>query len=114
MTSREELQERIDHALHQTPEEFGRSTFSDYADTAIDLTRRLYERAVSAHDAETAIEAALDEYEAFAATEDNGRARRALMEFVTNHPAAAKLGLRVPDLEVRTPWMARPSRRGKR
>jgi hypothetical protein len=114
MTSRQDLQERIDHALHQTPEEFARSTFSDYADTATDLTQRLYRCAVSAGDAETAVEAALDEYENLASTEDIVRARRALMEFVTHHPASAKLGLRVPDLADRSSWMARPSRRRNR
>jgi hypothetical protein len=111
MTSREELQERINHALQQTPEEFARSAFSDYLDTATDLTRRLYKRAVSSNDPETAVEAALDEYDALAASEDNRRARHALMEFVTHHPAAAELGLRVPDLAQRAPWMVRPSRR---
>ena len=111
MTSREELQERINDALQQTPEDFARSTFSGYLDTAADLTGRLYGRAVSASDAEAAVEAALDEYDALAASEDNRRARQALMEFLTHHPAAAELGLRVPDLAQRAPWMVRPSRR---
>lgn len=114
MASREELQERIDQALHETPDSFAASSYSDYTGTATELTQRLFERAVSATDAETAVEAALEEYLALAATQDNARARRALMEFVTHHPAAVELGLRVPDLMDRSPWKARSSHRKDR
>jgi len=102
------LQARIDAALRETPGE-ERPGYSDYAEPAIDLTRRLT-IAAEGGGAE-AVTRALDEFDRLRATERGGQLRRALMEFVTHHPAAVELGLRVPSLEARSPGKVRPSKR---
>ncbi len=99
-----DLQRRIDAALRETPEEQAESRFSDYADSAFDLTQRLMAAARKG-----GAEAALDEFDRLKETEDLGRLRRALQEFLTHDPAAA--GLRIPSLEERAPWKVLPSRR---
>lgn len=96
-------QRRIDAALRELPEESA-GGFSDYRDTAIGLTRLLMAAARRG-----GVDAALDELDRLRGSEDPGRLRRALQEFVTHDPAAA--GLRVPPLEERAPWKTRPSRR---
>lgn len=113
MTNREDLQQRIDNALRETQNDFAESTYSDYADARTDLTQRLYERALPGEDETAKVEAVLDEFETLIGSEDKRRAQRALASFVTHHPAAAALGLRVPDLGERAGWKARPSRGGK-
>jgi hypothetical protein len=113
MTTRQDLQQRIDDALRETQNDFAESTYSDYADSRADLTQRLYERALPGQDEAAKVEAVLDEFETLMASEDKRRAQRALASFVTHHPAAARLGLRVPDLEQRAGWKARPSRSRK-
>lgn len=108
MSSRDELQQRIDAALRETPEQFAATVTTDYEDPVADLTRRFYHRAMSLDDA-AAVEAALEEFESMQESEGR-RARRALAQFVTHHPAPARLGLRVPDLEARSPWLFRRKR----
>ena len=97
-------QQRIDSALRELPEESATNRFSDYRDTAIDITRRLMAAA-----RQGGVDAALDEFDRLRESEDHGRLRRALQEFVTHDPAAA--GLQVPPLEERAPWKVRPSRK---
>ena len=110
MTDRRELQERINAALRTSPDDFLRSTFSEFVDSAGDLITILYERAAAVTGAEAAVGAALDEFARLVAKEDRLRAQHALMQFITHHPDAVKLGLRVPDLEERSLWQVRPSR----
>ena len=106
MPDRRALQERIDAALRTTPDDFTRSTFSELTDSAADLVLRLYQRAAGEKGPELAVDSALDEFSRIEKA-DRLRAQHALIQFVTHHPEAVKLGLRVPDLEERSPWMVR-------
>jgi hypothetical protein len=103
-----QLQARIDAALRESPGE-GLLRYSDYGDSALDLTRRLM-IAAEGGGAE-AVARALDEFDRLRPTERGGRLRQALMEFVTHHPAAVELGLRIPSLETRDRGKVLPSRR---
>jgi hypothetical protein len=57
------------------------------------------------------VEAALDEFDRLAAKEDRGRLRHALLIFLTHYSEMAKLGLRIPSLEKRSPWKLAPSKK---
>jgi hypothetical protein len=104
------LQERINLALRETPEDRRKSDYSDYRpDNLPEIVDELT-RAAARGGAE-GMEAALDEFERLAEREDKIRAQHALMHFLTHHPAAAELGLRVPSLQERNPWKVLPSRR---
>ena len=113
----QKLQERINTVLAESPQSASASKFSPYlmdeqspevAGQAVDIDARLAQ-AASADGAE-AIEAAMDEYDRLAETEDAGRLRHALMVFLTHHPEATKLGLRIPTLEERSPWKVMPGK----
>jgi hypothetical protein len=104
------LQERINLALRETPEDRRKSNYSDYRpDNIPKLVAELTEAA--AQGGAEGIEAALDEFDRLAEREDKIRAQRTLMHFLIRHPAAAELGLRVPSLEERNPWKVLPSKR---
>lgn len=103
------LRERISAALRETPAERARIRFSPYLlDEGPDIAGRLM-RAASPGGLD-GFEAALDEYDELAGREDLGRLRHALMVFLTHHPEAARLGLRVPPLEERSAWKVSPGR----
>lgn len=105
------LQERIDAALRETPNE-PYSSFSPYMpDHRSQITREMT-KAARPGGAE-GIEAALDVFDELAPTEDPSRLRYALMVFLTHQPAVAELGLRLPSLEQRSPSSALPSRRSR-
>jgi hypothetical protein len=55
------------------------------------------------------IRAALREFDRLAKAEHPLRIRRALMIFLVHHPDVGRLGLRIPSLEERAPWMTPPS-----
>jgi hypothetical protein len=104
MASVDELQRRIDTALRADPHEA--RTFSEYRDSTDDVLDRLW---AAAQDG--GVEAALDEFDRLRSRENPGRLRHALMQFIAQHPDAAKAGLRVPSLEARAPWTVLPSKR---
>lgn len=114
----QKLQERINSALAESPQSASASKFSPYlmdeqrpevVGQALDLDAQLAQ-AASVEGVE-GIETAMDEYDRLAETEDSGRLRHALMLFLTHHPEAAKLGLRIPSLEERSPWKVTPSKK---
>lgn len=107
------LQERIAAALREDLEASRESDFTEYMPDASTPLTRLLARAAQAGGAEgvEAIEAALDEFERLAGGEDLPRLQHALMVFLSQHPAAARLGLRVPPLSERSPSQVLPSRR---
>ncbi|MEA2339454.1 MAG: hypothetical protein QOE82_3461 [Thermoanaerobaculia bacterium] len=107
---RASIQKRVDAALQQYPEERRASRFSEYADGADDLVDRL-NRAASAGGA-SGMSAALDLFEELRPASDVPRLQHAFMQFLSQHPAAATLGITVPPLEQRAPWKVTPSNRG--
>jgi len=109
MNDIDELQKRIDVALQETAGDRARSSFSEYTDTAQDLTRALMQRAREAKGAQ-AVEQALDEFDRLLQSEDRVRLQYALGQFLSHHPEAARLGLRIPDLEESAPWQVLPSK----
>lgn len=104
------LQERIDSALKETPEDRRASNFSDYMpDHSPALVQELM---LAAEPGGTeGIEAALDKFHELAQKEDVLRMKHALMLFLMHHPAVSELGLRIPGLEERSPWKVLPSKR---
>jgi hypothetical protein len=106
------LASRIGRALRETPEMRARSTFSQYAaKKALPLQRRLE---MAGGGGEIAgVESALDEFDRMDAGEDPLALRYALQVFLTHDSAAQALGLRVPSLAERSPWLTVPSRSGK-
>jgi hypothetical protein len=106
----QKLQERINSALRTRPEDVAGSNFSPYMpNSASQLTRRLTQ-AAGAGGIE-GVEAVMDEFERLVEHEDLARAQYALMSFLTNHPVATRLRLRVPSLVERSPWKVLPSKR---
>ncbi len=105
-----ELQERINAALRETPEDLRSSDFSDYKP---DHTPALLDELTQAAELGgiAGIEAALDEFERLMKREDPNRMRHALMLFLMHHPDSGELGLRIPSLEERNPWKVLPSKR---
>jgi hypothetical protein len=107
-----ELQDRINSALTETPEDRVASDFSDYKpDHSPELVQDLMQAAEQG--GEKGVEAALDEFDRLSQREDLVRMQHALMLFLTHHPAVSKLGLRVPSLEERGPWKVLPSKRNE-
>jgi hypothetical protein len=106
------LASRIARALRETPEMRARSTFSQYAaKKALPLQRRLE---MAAGGGEIAgVESVLDEFDRMNADEDPLALRYALQVFLTHSSAAQALGLGVPSLSERSPWLTVPSRAGK-
>jgi hypothetical protein len=104
------LTQRIQAALRETPEMRSRSKFSEYAPrVAASLRARLDQAAESGGIG--GVEAALDEFDRMDATEDPLALRHALQLFITHNRHALALGLEVPPLAERAPWMTIPSRR---
>ena len=105
------LQERINKALREDLEATAESDFSEYIpDTATSLTRRLTQAAAQQRGIE-GMEAALDEFDRLKQSEDLARLQHALLLFLTQHPAATQLGLRIPPLGERNPSQILPSKR---
>jgi hypothetical protein len=104
------LERRVQKALRESPEMRARSTFSEYAPRGGSAIRERLERAASAGGIE-GIESALDEFDRMRLSEDPLALRYALQLFLTQHHDAVTLGLRVPSLTERSPWMTAPSRR---
>ncbi len=102
----ERLQARINAALQETREETPASRFSPYLQDSGGVVASMMEAA-----RDGGVEAALDLFDRLRASEDLGLLRHALMRFLVEHPAAGKLGLRIPSLIERAPWMAAPSNR---
>ena len=104
------VQERINEALHEDLEATAESSFSEYMpDTATPLTEQLA-RAAQQKGVE-GMEAALDEFDRLKQSEDLARLQHALMLFLSEHPAATELGLRIPPLAERNPSQILPSKR---
>ena len=104
------LQERINEALREDLEATAESDFSEYIpDTATPLTQRL--AMVAQQKGVEGMEAALDEFDRLKQSEDLARLQHALMLFLSEHPAATELGLRVPPLAERNPSQILPSKR---
>jgi hypothetical protein len=87
-----------------------RSTFSEYAPRAAAPIRERLERAVGVGGIE-GVESVLDEFDRMSLSEDPLALRYALQLFLTHNRHAVALGLRVPPLAERSPWMTVPSRR---
>ena len=104
------LQERINEALREDLEATAESDFSEYIpDTATPLTQRLAQ--VAQQRGIEGMEAALDEFDRLRQSEDLARLQHALMLFLSEHPAATQLGLRIPPLAERNPSQILPSKR---
>jgi hypothetical protein len=104
------LQERINEALREDLEATAESDFSEYMpDTATPLTERLAQ--VAQQRGVEGMEAALDEFDRLKRSEDLARLQHALMLFLSEHPAATQLGLRIPPLAERNPSQILPSKR---
>jgi hypothetical protein len=104
------LQERINDALREDLEATAESDFSEYMpDTATPLTQRLIQAAQQR--GIEGMEAALDEFDRLKQSEDLARLQHALMLFLSEHPAATQLGLRIPPLAERNPSQILPSKR---
>ena len=104
------LQERINEALREDLEATAESSFSEYMpDTATPLTQRLTQAAQQK--GVEGMEAALDEFDRLKQSEDLARLQHALMLFLSEHPAATELGLRIPPLAERNPSQILPSKR---
>ena len=104
------LQERINQALREDLEATAESDFSEYIpDTATPLTERLAQ--VAQQRGVEGMEAALDEFDRLKQSEDLARLQHALMLFLSEHPAATQLGLRIPPLAERNPSQILPSKR---
>ena len=104
------LQERINEALREDLEATAESDFSEYMpDTATPLTERLAR--VAQQRGVEGMEAALDEFDRLKQSEDLARLQHALMLFLSEHPAATQLGLRIPPLAERNPSQILPSQR---
>ena len=104
------LQQRINQALREDLEATEESDFSEYVpDASTSLTRLLAQ--VARQTGAEGIEAALNEFERLRQHEDLPRLQHALMVFLSQHPAAAQLGLRIPPLADRSPSQILPSKR---
>lgn len=104
----QKIQQRIDSALRESPQDRLQSRFSPYiAENKPDLGNQLTSAASS--EGLDGVEAVLDEFERLAAKEDRGRLNHALLIFLTHDSRVARLGLRVPPLEERSPWKLGPS-----
>ena len=104
------LQERLDEALRDDVEARGKSNFSDYIPAAsTSVTDRLHR--IARDKGIEGLEAALDEFERLRHEEDLPRLQHALMVFLSQHPAAAQLGLRIQPLAERGPSLTLPSKR---
>ena len=104
------LQERLDEALRDDVEARGKSNFSDYIPAAsTSVTDRLHR--IAQDKGIEGLEAALDEFERLRHEEDLPRLQHALMVFLSQHPAAAQLGLRIQPLAERGPSLTLPSKR---
>jgi hypothetical protein len=104
------LQRRINEALHEDLEATAESNFSEYMpDSATPLTERLVQAAQQR--GVEGMEAALDEFDRLKQSEDLARLQHALMLFLSEHPAATELGLRIPPLAERNPSQILPSKR---
>jgi hypothetical protein len=106
-----QVQQRIDAALASGPADLSVGPYSDYLP---DHTPALVEYLMRAAKPGglAGIKAALREFDRLAETEHPLRIKQALMIFLTHHPEAARLGLRIPPLDERAPWMTRPSEPG--
>ncbi|MDQ4100762.1 MAG: hypothetical protein M3115_01050 [Thermoproteota archaeon] len=109
----QKIQQRIDSALRESHQDRLQSRFSPYiSDSRPDLDNQLASAAASSScEGVDAMEAVLDEFERLATKEDRGRLRHALLVFLTHDSRVAKLGLRVPSLEERSPWKLAPSKK---
>lgn len=104
----QKIQQRIDSVLRESPKDRQDSRFSPFiAEMRPDFENQLMSAASSG--GLDGIEAALDEFDRLAANEDHGRLMHALLVFLTHNSEVAKLGLRVPSLEERSPWKLAPS-----
>ena len=104
----QKIQQRIDSALRESPNDRQESRFSPYiAESKPDFENQLVSAASS--EGLDGVEAALDEFDRLAAKEDGGRLRHALMIFLTHDSRVDKIGLRIPTLEERSPWKLAPS-----
>ena len=104
------LQDRINSALKETPEDRRSSKFSDYRP---DHTPELVQELVQAAEAGgvDGIDAALNRFQELARNEDVLRIKHALMLFLMHYPAVSEQGLKIPSLEERSPWKTLPSKR---
>lgn len=106
----EKLQARINSALTERPEDLSGSRYSDYLpDHTPEIVERLMRAALPGN--LTGVEAAMNEFNHLAMNEDRLRMQRALMLFMTHHPAIAELGLQIPSLEERGAWKTLPRQR---
>ena len=106
------LQERINSALQELPEERTQSDFSPYMpDAGFGVENDLARAAHDAGEGYAGIEAALDEFDRLVQSEgaDVVRTRYGLQRFLAHYPALAGLGLRLPSLQERAPWKLKPS-----
>lgn len=106
------LQERINSALRESPEERARSSFSPYmSDAGFGVENALTRASEDAGGDYAGIEAALDEFDRLVEGEGMGvvRAQYGLQRFLAHYSGLSELGLRLPSLQERAPWKLRPS-----
>lgn len=107
--SLQDAQSRIDLALRESVQDRMQSSYSDYLPENASLAQKLM--LAAARGGLQGIHAALDQFDRLSTSEDRLRLQKALLVFLTHWPEAAKLGLRIPGLEKRSPWKVVPSQR---
>ncbi|HEX7317612.1 MAG TPA: hypothetical protein VF297_27165 [Pyrinomonadaceae bacterium] len=110
------LQRRVDALLREMPADRSASRFSPYmfdegeAEKSAGLAAEVM--AAGSAGGMDGLEASVTKFEELTAREDKGRVRYELMRFLSHHPDAARLGLRLPGTEERSAWKVTPSDRG--
>jgi hypothetical protein len=110
-TTTRQLQQEIDAALASGPEDMSAGPYTDYLPDHTPILVDSLNRSAQAGGV-VGITAALREFDKLARTEHPLRLKRALTLFLIHHPDATKLGLRIPPLSERAPWIVRPSKPG--
>lgn len=110
LTKLREIQNRVNEALIESPEDFRQSSFSEYLPDDSWKISDNFQIIAEGKDIE-GIEAAMDEFDRLTETEDRVRLQHALMVFLANNQAFSGYGLRIPSLEKRGDWKTLPSRK---
>ncbi len=107
----QKIQNRVNKALLESPEDFKRSSFSEYLPDDSWKISDGFQAIAAGRDLE-GLEAALDEFDRLTESEDDKvRLQHALMVFLASNQAFSLYGLRIPSLRERSEWKTLPSRK---